>query len=132
MCLVNFSTATGISFPKRKTELREQFSHLSNRQESSELFVSYGTRLSRGAQEQGGPPWTQQTVITCFGLPRCKIPAQSLGGLTLLWVKGSSMCSALNLPNSPARREVRRGRGYQLQDPAVLALHTFSFIIHHL
>lgn len=129
VCLVNFSTATGISFPKRKTELREQLSYPSDWQESSGLFVSYVP----GAQEQRGPPRTQQTVTTCLAFPGVKSlhspgrPHPALG-----WAKGSCRGSALSLPNSPVSRAVGRGRGSQLQDPAVLALHTFSFIIYHL
>lgn len=68
MCLVNFSTAKGISFPERKTQLREQLSHPSDRQESSGLFVSCVPEV----QEQGGPPWTQHTVSICLAFPGVK------------------------------------------------------------
>lgn len=81
MCLVNCSTAIGISFPKRKPELREQFSHPRDRQESSGLFVSCGTRLS---QEQGGPPWTQQ-IVTAAWPSQVWNPCTAPGGPTLLW-----------------------------------------------
>lgn len=61
MCLINFSTAVSISSPKRKTELREQFSHASEGRRALGFCFLY----LRG-QEQGGSPWTQQTVTTCL------------------------------------------------------------------
>lgn len=88
------------------------------RQESSGLFVSF----IPGAQEQGGPPWTQQTVTTCLAFPGVKSLHSPGDGQRA--APGALPCT----PSSP----VRRGRGSQLQDPAVLAPYTFSFITHHL
>lgn len=88
MCLINFSTAISISSPKRKTELREQFSHASEgRRALGFLFP-----LSQGPGA-GRPSLDPANCHHLLGLPRCKIPAQPWG-----WAKGSSRILQFLLP----------------------------------
>lgn len=82
-----------------------------------------------GVQEQEDPPWIQQTVTTCLAFPGVKSlhspgrPHPALGtGKGQLQV----LCTA------PPQQPCPKGQRSQLLDPVVLALHTSSFITHHL
>lgn len=66
MCLINFSTA--VSVPQRERLSLENNSAMPVK--AGELWA-FCFLYPRG-QEQGGPPWTQQTVTTCLAFPGVK------------------------------------------------------------